>query len=556
MTSGISEVEGLTDVTGIDATALDGVFLDDEDVLPRGTGSTSAAPGRITDHGGNGNGHAGGNGHANGNGNGIPILAGFGAAGRVGLAVDSTPDRATFSRHFNQSVKTAAPLFAADIIALAFAGLLAQACLALLQPDAPPLAASVMIFALVPIVLGYWLIGLYSEVWVHPAMELRQTTLVTTVVALAAGFAFRWATPTAPWLLIAWAMALPAVPLARAAVRCWCCGRGWWGFPTLIIGARGSAEDLARSLTCSGTSGLRPALLTDPQGLCRTSLVPVVNDPALLRSLVRSKGIRHAVLCLTELSTTNIAKAFDHYGSLAPHLLVVCEPPPLPALWGAQRFCGLGGVEVRNGLLLPHLRAAKRAMDVVLSVIALTIGLPLLLSIAALVKLSSPGSILYGHKRIGRHGRRFTAWKFRTMYRGADALLREHLERNPSARLEWERDQKLRHDPRVTPFGRVLRILSLDELPQTWNVLRGDMSVVGPRPIVDEEVAKYGESFPLYTAVKPGITGLWQVSGRTDVGYDMRVRLDGFYVRHWSPWLDAYVLVRTVAALLCRKGAY
>jgi Undecaprenyl-phosphate galactose phosphotransferase WbaP len=556
MTSGISEVEGLTEVTGIDATALDGVFLDDEDVLPRTTGSTSAAPARVSDHGRNGNGHAGGNGHANGNGNAAAILASFGAAGRLGLAVDSTPDGATFARHLNQSIKTAGPLLAADVIAVGLAGLLAQACIALLHPGAQPVAGTVVTLATIPIVLGYWLIGLYSEVWVHPALELRQTTLVTTIVTLAAGFASHWATPAAPWLVIAWVIAVPAVPLARATVRCWCCGRGWWGFPTLIIGARAPAEDLARSLTRSGTSGLRPALLTDPEGLCRTSLVPVVNDPALLRSLVRSKGIRHAVLCLTDLPTTSLSKAFDHYGSLAPHLLVVCEPPPLPALWGAQRFCGLGGVEVRNGLLLAPLRAVKRAMDVVLSVIALTVGLPLLLAIAALVKLSSPGPVLYGHKRIGRHGRRFTAWKFRTMYRGADALLRQHLEQKPSARLEWERDQKLRHDPRVTPLGRVLRTLSLDELPQMWNVLRGEMSVVGPRPIVDEEVARYGESFPLYTAVKPGITGLWQVSGRTDVGYDMRVRLDGFYVRHWSPWLDAYVLVRTVAALLCRKGAY
>jgi lipopolysaccharide/colanic/teichoic acid biosynthesis glycosyltransferase len=183
-------------------------------------------------------------------------------------------------------------------------------------------------------------------------------------------------------------------------------------------------------------------------------------------------------------------------------------------------------------------------------------GLPLLAGIALLVKLSSPGPVLYGHRRVGRYGRHFTAWKFRTMYRGADKLLHQHFERFPAARLEWERDQKLRNDPRVTHVGRFLRRLSLDELPQMWNVLRGEMSVVGPRPIVDDEVEKYGESFRLYAGVKPGITGLWQVSGRTDVGYEMRVRLDEFYVRHWSPWLDAYLLARTMVALLCRRGAY
>jgi len=213
-------------------------------------------------------------------------------------------------------------------------------------------------------------------------------------------------------------------------------------------------------------------------------------------------------------------------------------------------------VEVRNGLLLAPQRVVKRATDVVIASLALVLGSPLLLAIAALVKLSGPGPVLYGHRRIGRYGRTFTAWKFRTMHRGADVLLRQHFDRFPAARLEWERDQKLRDDPRVTKVGHYLRQLSLDELPQMWNVLRGEMSVVGPRPIVGDEVARYGEAFGLYTVVKPGITGLWQVSGRTDVGYEMRVRLDEFYVRHWSPWLDAYVLVRTVVALLCRRGAY
>jgi Undecaprenyl-phosphate galactose phosphotransferase WbaP len=266
--------------------------------------------------------------------------------------------------------------------------------------------------------------------------------------------------------------------------------------------------------------------------------------------------VRHAVLCTSDFSAAKVTRAFDEYGELASHLLVVCDTPPLPALWGAQRVCGLGAMEVRNGLLLAPLRAAKRATDVAIALIALTVGMPLFALIALLVKLSGPGGVLFGHRRLGRGGRPFTAWKFRTMHRGADVLLRQHFERFPWARLEWERDQKLREDPRVTRVGRFLRQFSLDELPQMWNVLRGDMSVVGPRPIVDDEVARYGESFERYAGVKPGITGLWQVSGRTDLGYEMRVKLDEFYVRHWSPWLDAYVIARTVVALLCRRGAY
>jgi len=469
---------------------------------------------------------------------------------------DSTPESAAFARHLRRAMTTAAPLLAADVVALALSGIFAEAVVHLVAQHASGIAGRVAPVVLLPLVLGYWLGGLYSEVWVHPALQLKQTTHVTSLGLLAAALAGLWAPPLTLWCISAWAVAVVSVPLLRAIARCWSGPAAWWGFPTLVIGSGSGADALARALIRSCPLGLRPALLTDPEGLCRSSVVPVVNEWDELLSLVRAKGIRHAVLCLPDVPTARVSKTFDRYGELVSHLVVVCEPPPLPALWGAQRVCGLGGVEVRNGLRMVTLRALKRATDVALASVGMVLCLPLLLAIAAMVKLTSPGPALYGHRRIGRYGRRFTAWKFRTMYRGSDALLRQYFDRVPTARLEWERDQKLRHDPRVTRVGRILRTLSLDELPQMWNVLRGDMSLVGPRPIVDEEVIKYGDAFKLYTAVKPGITGLWQVSGRTDIGYETRVRLDEFYVRHWSPWLDAYLVIRTVAALACRRGAY
>jgi lipopolysaccharide/colanic/teichoic acid biosynthesis glycosyltransferase len=150
----------------------------------------------------------------------------------------------------------------------------------------------------------------------------------------------------------------------------------------------------------------------------------------------------------------------------------------------------------------------------------------------------------------------FKAWKFRTMYKNGDEILKKHLSINPAAREEWERDQKLRDDPRVTWFGSILRKTSLDEMPQVWNVLHGDMSLVGPRPIVKDEIRRYGDALRLYTTVKPGITGLWQVSGRSDISYADRVRLDLFYIRHWSPWLDLYIIGKTFIALASRDGAY
>jgi lipopolysaccharide/colanic/teichoic acid biosynthesis glycosyltransferase len=148
------------------------------------------------------------------------------------------------------------------------------------------------------------------------------------------------------------------------------------------------------------------------------------------------------------------------------------------------------------------------------------------------------------------------AWKFRTMVENADQFLEEHLAKNPQLREEWDNTHKLRHDPRVTRIGRILRRTSLDELPQIWNVLRGEMSLVGPRPVVSAEVEKYGESFDFYRAVRPGITGLWQVSGRSDTSYSERVALDVRYVRHWSVWLDIYLLARTFRVVFRGSGAY
>jgi lipopolysaccharide/colanic/teichoic acid biosynthesis glycosyltransferase len=142
------------------------------------------------------------------------------------------------------------------------------------------------------------------------------------------------------------------------------------------------------------------------------------------------------------------------------------------------------------------------------------------------------------------------------MAANADRILEDYLEAHPESRREWQRDHKLKRDPRVTRVGRLLRKASLDELPQIWNVIRGDMSLVGPRPIVYDEVAKYGEGFQLYTQVLPGITGLWQVSGRNDTSYADRVELDSYYVRNWSPWFDLYLLGRTVKTVLAREGAY
>jgi exopolysaccharide production protein ExoY len=217
--------------------------------------------------------------------------------------------------------------------------------------------------------------------------------------------------------------------------------------------------------------------------------------------------------------------------------------------------------DVRNPTVEPaaaplsRYAVTKRALDIVGAIVLAAVFSPLVLAIAVLMRREG-GSIIYKHRRIGRDGRAFECLKFRTMVPNADQVLRELLERDPAIKAEWVRDHKLRSDPRVTRLGRFLRRTSLDELPQLWNVMRGEMSLVGPRPVVREELLRYGRNVRIYLAAKPGITGLWQVKGRNDTDYRRRVVLDTYYVRNQNLALDLYILLKTTRVVLGGSGAY
>ncbi len=198
----------------------------------------------------------------------------------------------------------------------------------------------------------------------------------------------------------------------------------------------------------------------------------------------------------------------------------------------------------------------KRVLDIFVVLLLSPLILPLVAVIVFAVILSSPGAAFFSHRRLCLNRSFFSMWKFRTMWINSAEVLEQHLRRYPAERQEWLRSHKLRRDPRVTPLGNLLRKSSLDELPQIWNVLTGRMSLVGPRPIVAAEVEKYGSNFGYYLAVKPGITGLWQTSGRSSLTYDQRVALDREYVENWSIWLDIRILVRTIGKVANADGAY
>ena len=228
-----------------------------------------------------------------------------------------------------------------------------------------------------------------------------------------------------------------------------------------------------------------------------------------------------------------------------PYEVISKEPSSLPAVEIIRN-------QSRSG------RTLKRIGDIVFSLIVLTLGSPMFILIAILVKLSSPGSVFYIQKRVGRNYREFGCIKFRTMYKDADDLLPNLLEKYPLMRKEFEKDFKLRQDPRITKLGRFLRRSSLDELPQFFNVLKGEMSVVGPRPIVSNEIIKYSLFMEEVISVRPGLTGLWQVSGRNNLSYKKRVELDLFYARNRNFLLDLEIIILTLGVLLfpMDRGAF
>jgi lipopolysaccharide/colanic/teichoic acid biosynthesis glycosyltransferase len=212
--------------------------------------------------------------------------------------------------------------------------------------------------------------------------------------------------------------------------------------------------------------------------------------------------------------------------------------------------------ELESQEVIPGSGKVKRLFDFFGAALGLVTLLPLFLLIGLLIRFESPGPVFYGQVRIGRRAAPFKLWKFRSMVADSEERLAEHLDQNPELRLSYAQYQKLWRDPRLTGLGRILRRSSLDELPQLWNVLKGDMSLVGPRPCLPEQAVDYGPAFSAYISVRPGITGLWQVSGRNDLSFADRVRMDEEYIRRWSYTLDGIILIHTIGVVLCGEGAY
>jgi len=283
--------------------------------------------------------------------------------------------------------------------------------------------------------------------------------------------------------------------------------------------------------------------------------VPLVGDLSLAPILAKKLKIPYAIVAMPGQPSDTLLSVVERVGGRFSHLLVI------PDLFGfatlgvpAKSVGSVLGVEVRQQLLLPWPRLAKRILDTSFTLVGSLFVLPFLVIIALLIKLDSKGPIFYMQKRLGKNGNYFTAAKFRTMHGDGEERLKAVLESDPALREEYEIYHKLRKDPRVTRIGRVLRKYSLDEFPQLWNVIRGDMSLVGPRPYIEREIPEMGGNEKLILRATPGMTGMWQVSDRNASSFAWRVQVDVHYVRNWSPWLDIYILAKTVGVVVRGSG--
>lgn len=372
----------------------------------------------------------------------------------------------------------------------------------------------------------------YPAAPVNPVEELRRLVISSfiahTGVIAALALAYQSTENySRAVIVISGALAAVAAQPFRNAARRLMRLAGIGQIPIAVIGEGETADRIAAALDDNDYMGFK---VVDPAE--SPSIAVVCRDIRLLRQ---------ELAALTRIYT---------------HVIFFPSGEAFPSL-GAQVVSvdGIGGLEMVNQRRMRFLRFEKWILDRTLAVVAFVLLSPFFVVIPLLIKLTSRGPVFYRQPRLGRDGRPIRVWKFRSMYADADARLKSLLDSNPALAEEWARSFKLHNDPRVTPLGRFLRKTSIDEFPQLLNVLAGDMALVGPRPIVEKEVPLYGKAYELFSSVAPGVTGLWQATGRSDTDYARRVALDTYYVLNWSPWLDVWILFRTVGAVVFMRGA-
>ena len=413
--------------------------------------------------------------------------------------------------------------------------------------------------------LVYAAFGLYSASGLGAVEELRRIVLgaaLFSLVLTAAAFLSKAGGVYSRGVFLCSGLLVALLsPLHRAALRRLVADKSWWGVPVLILGAGKTARALITDFRARPAIGMKPVacLDDDPGKMGECAGVPVAGPLSLAPEVARSLGIRHAIVAMPGVEAHRLVSILERWGCSFSNVIVVPNLFGMATLWVSIReMGGVLGLEVRQNLLIPFNRWLKRTMDLGLAVLLGIAAVPVLAVAALWIRLVSGGSALHYQVRGGEAGRSIRVWKLRAMRPGAEGLLADHLREFPEARQEWQRYFKLKKDPRILPgIGHLLRRTSLDELPQLWNVLRGEMSLVGPRPFPNYHLEQFQPEFrSLRAKVTPGLTGLWQVSARSNGDLKTQEALDTYYIRNWSPWLDLHILARTIRAVIFSDGAY
>jgi Undecaprenyl-phosphate galactose phosphotransferase WbaP len=331
------------------------------------------------------------------------------------------------------------------------------------------------------------------------------------------------------------------------------------GIPAVVFGGGSHGQQIVDRLKKKKKMGYEPVLILDDDISTGDYYyaVPIIHDTKLGPEIVRRFNIKMAIIAMPKSSHDELVKLLNYSVSAFRYNVIIPDFFDVTNIWISVRdFDGILGFASHQSLKMFWNLWMKRFMDLCVLFTGGILLLPFLLVIALLIKISSPGPALYKHTRLGQNGKEIKVYKFRTMVVDAEERLNALLESEPQLRAEWEVNYKLRDDPRVTKIGKFLRRTSLDEFPQIINVLKGEMSLVGPRPIIDDEVKRYGEAYERIFSVKPGLTGLWQVSGRSDTDYNERISYDTYYIQSWSLWLDLWILYKTFGVVFKGKGAY
>lgn len=419
---------------------------------------------------------------------------------------------------------------------------------------------------LLPAVLIHLVLNAFQgsyNILLSPPIEIKKCTMGTLLFVLIFTAATFWVrTPYAysrGILLLGGVLLLLTIPAGRIAVRTLCARTSWWGYRTVFFAYKDYDPSRLREVFNTLSTCLRPTLVIFHEARQAASAenpgVPtLIGTEVLVHARQRHPNAVFVFLAHAEFGV-EAAEILARAEQLFGRIIILHESLSLGNLWAKTVDMGnMLGLEAMQRLLDRKRMLLKTATDLTVSIFLLFCLTPVFLLIMGLIWLERPGPVFFRHKRVGRGGKEFLALKFRTMYPNSEGVLRDALARDEGLRKLWEEHRKLPNDPRITKVGRFLRRTSLDELPQLFNVIRGEMSLIGPRPIMAEEIAQYGGRFPFVNQVRPGLTGLWQVSGRNRLTYAERVEYDVYYIRNWSFWLDMYILLKTPAAVLDFSG--